>query len=266
MNLVWTPLMGTTLHAGYARYFSPPPFELVATESVTRFVNTTAAPLNTDDTTPYAMRTHYFDVGAQQHLGMGLTVDAYYRKDHDLIDEGQSGAPIILTPFNYAKGYARGIEFSTTYEHGPFSAYANVAVSKAQGQDIISSQFDFDPGDLAYIANHYIYLDHNQTITASGGASYRFGATRIGGDLLFGSGLRSDGAVPNGDHVPSYTQVNFSVEHKFAGGAFGPFSLRLDLINAFDEAYEIRDGTGVGVGTPQFGPRRGIFAGVTKSF
>ena len=268
VNLVWTPFMGTTLHVGYARYFSPPPFELVATESVNRFVNTTAAPLNTDDTTPYAMRTHYFDVGAQQHLGMGLTVgvDAYYRKDHDLIDEGQFGAPIILTPFNYAKGYARGIEFSTTYAHGPFSAYANVAVSKAQGQDIISSQFNFDPGDLAYIANHYIYLDHNQTVSASGGASYRFGATRVSGDLLFGTGLRTGGAVPNGDHVPSYTQVNFSVEHKFADAPLGPFSLRLDLINAFDKTYEIRDGSGVGVGAPQWGPRRGLFAGLTKSF
>ena len=30
VNLVWTPMEGTTFHAGYARYFSPPPFELVA--------------------------------------------------------------------------------------------------------------------------------------------------------------------------------------------------------------------------------------------
>ncbi len=268
VNLVWTPLTGATLHAGYARYFSPPPFELVATESVAKFANTTAAPLNTADTTPYAMRTNYFDVGAQQRLGGGLTlgVDAYYRQDHDLIDEGQFGAPIILTPFNYEKGYARGIEFSATYAHGPVSAYANVAVSKAQGQHIISSQFNFDPGDLAYIADHYIYLDHNQTVSASGGASYRFGATRVSTDLLFGSGLRTGGTVPNGSHVPSYIQVNVSVAHDFKDAPFGPISLRLDLINAFDKTYEIRDGTGVGVGAPQFGPRRGIFAGVTKSF
>jgi len=38
------------------------------------------------------------------------------------------------------------------------------------------------------------------------------------------------------------------------------------VINLFDEKYEIRDGTGVGVGAPQFGPRRGFFAGLTKSF
>jgi hypothetical protein len=39
----------------------------------------------------------------------------------------------------------------------------------------------------------------------------------------------------------------------------------MDLINAFDKVYEIRDGTGVGVGAPQFGPRRGIFVGLSKS-
>jgi hypothetical protein len=37
------------------------------------------------------------------------------------------------------------------------------------------------------------------------------------------------------------------------------------LINAFDEKYEIRDGTGVGVGAPQFGARRAIFVGLSKA-
>jgi outer membrane receptor protein involved in Fe transport len=42
--------------------------------------------------------------------------------------------------------------------------------------------------------------------------------------------------------------------------------LRLDVINLFDEIYEIRNGTGVGVGAPQFGPRRIILAGLTQRF
>ena len=49
-------------------------------------------------------------------------------------------------------------------------------------------------------------------------------------------------------------------------GPAGPLDLRFDIINVGDETYEIRDGTGVGVGAPQWGPRRGFFAGVTKSF
>ena len=262
-NLVWTPLQGASLHAGYARYFTPPPFELIATPTVLKFNGTTAQfPNPGAQDAPYSERSHYFDVGAEQKLaGLTLGVDAYYKTVSNLLDEGQFGAPIILTPFNYAKGYVRGVEFSTAYARGPFSAYANLTLSKAQGKDIVSSQANFDPADLAYISDHYIYLDHSQTWTASGGLSYRIGDSRLGGDVLFGSGLRADGVTPNGDHVPSYTQVNLSASHDF-----GPVNARIDLINAFDETYEIRDGTGVGVGAPQFGPRRGVFVGLSRTF
>jgi hypothetical protein len=40
---------------------------------------------------------------------------------------------------------------------------------------------------------------------------------------------------------------------------------RFDILNAFDEVYTIRDGTGVGVGAPQFGARRGFFVGLSKA-
>ena len=39
------------LHAGYSRYFVPPPFELVAAPTIALFANTTAAPAITQDTT-----------------------------------------------------------------------------------------------------------------------------------------------------------------------------------------------------------------------
>jgi outer membrane receptor for ferrienterochelin and colicins len=38
------------------------------------------------------------------------------------------------------------------------------------------------------------------------------------------------------------------------------------LINVFDQKYQIRNGTGVAVGAPQYGPRRGYFVGVTQAF
>ena len=37
------------------------------------------------------------------------------------------------------------------------------------------------------------------------------------------------------------------------------------MINVADHIYEIRDGSGVGVGAPQFGARRGFFVGISKS-
>jgi len=41
-------------------------------------------------------------------------------------------------------------------------------------------------------------------------------------------------------------------------------TLKFDVVNVFDKIYEIRDGSGIGVFAPQFGPRRGFFVGVTQ--
>jgi outer membrane receptor protein involved in Fe transport len=266
VNVVWLPADGTTLHAGYSRYFSPPPFELVGNETVGLFANTTAAAVQSQNDTPKAERANYFDAGAQQKLGaVTLGVDTYYKISHNLIDEGQFGAPIILTPFNYRDGLQYGVEFSAGYEEGPFTAYANLALQRAVGRGIVSSQFQFDPGDLAYIADHYIHLDHDQTVTASAGASYLWQGTRFSADMLYGSGLRKDGATPNGAHLPGYVQFNAGVSHAFDLTSAGMITVRFDVINIFDEKYEIRDGTGIGVGAPQFGPRRGFFFGISKT-
>ena len=40
---------------------------------------------------------------------------------------------------------------------------------------------------------------------------------------------------------------------------------RFDVINLWDERYKLRDGSGLGVFAPQFGPRRGFFAGSGRS-
>ena len=42
--------------------------------------------------------------------------------------------------------------------------------------------------------------------------------------------------------------------------------LRLDVLNVGDTVYQIRNGTGVGVGAPQYGLRRTILAGLTQRF
>ncbi len=45
LNMVWEALPGTTLHTGYSRYLSPPPFELVGGKDIALFQNTTSPPL-----------------------------------------------------------------------------------------------------------------------------------------------------------------------------------------------------------------------------
>jgi len=273
-NLVWQALENTTVHVGYSRFFSPPPFELVGNTTISKFLNTTAAPTVSLDDSVRAERSNYYDVGVQQKLTNELTVgvDGYYKQSIHLIDEGQFGAPIILTPFNYRHGQVYGVEFTGNYTAGHFEGYGNLAVQRAIGKGFESSQFNFSPDDLAYVSDHYIHLDHEQQVTISGGAAYIWRGTRVSGDILVGSGLRSaltlaDGSViPNGAHLPNYRQVNFGVSHDFDREGIPGLSVRFDLINVFDQIYQIRNGTGVGVGAPQFGPRRGYFAGVSKSF
>jgi hypothetical protein len=46
----------------------------------------------------------------------------------------------------------------------------------------------------------------------------------------------------------------------------GKFDARLVFVNAFGRVYELRDGSGIGVGAPQFGPQRAVYAGLTKHF
>jgi len=266
VNGVWKPTDTTTIHAGYARYFSPPPFELVASQTVTLFDNTTAAGGGGPNDTPRAERADYFDIGMEQKFGdWTLGLDSFYKMSKNLIDEGQFGAPIILTPFNYAQGRQYGGELTLNYSHENFSAYANASYERAVGKNINSSQFQFDPGDLAYIAGHYIPLDHQQLFSLSAGATYTMDKTHFSADLLYGTGLRKDGATPNGDSVPAYVTVNFGISQDFELGEMKGLTARFDLLNAFDQVYTIRDGTGVGVGAPQFGARRGFFVGLSKA-
>jgi outer membrane receptor protein involved in Fe transport len=271
VNFVWTPWEGGTVHGGYARYFTPPPFELVASTTIGKFLNTVVYPAVPLDDTPLSEKADYFDLGVQQKLPGALTLglDGYLRYSKHLIDEGQFGAPIILTPFNYQRGKIQGVEFTANYTRGPLTAYWNLAWSYAKGTSIESSQFNFGADELAYIAHNYIYLDHNETWASSFGVSYRLGDdTRVSADGIYGSGLRAtpDGGPPNGASLAPYTVFNLSLLQHVTGVPAGPYDLRFDVVNLFDKAYEIRDGSGVGVGAPQWGARRGFFAGISKAF
>ena len=266
VNLVYKPLDGTTVHVGYARYFTPPPLELIAPETISKFANTTGAPAVTTDFPVKPERAHYFDAGVIQKIGTDLTigVDAYYKHANDLIDEGQFGQALIFAPFNYQHGKVYGAEVTASYQLGNFSLYGNFAYSRAQGKNIVSSQFFFGADELAFVASHWVYLDHDQRFTISGGASYRWGDTLLTTDLISGSGLRSGFA--NTERQPNYVEVNAGIKHDFDTPGLGKVTARLDVINLTDRKYELRNGTGIGVAAPQFGQRRTILAGLSKSF
>jgi len=270
LALVYKPFDGTSVHAGYARYFTPP-YQAQATQSnIALFANTTNQPDLPEADPVKPERSHYFDVGVDQTVLPGLTmgVDAYYKMAKDMIDDGQFGAAVVLTQFNYAKGYSEGGEFKLKYNNGNFNAYANFAYNITKAIDVESNQYLFDAATFAYLQSNYHYTDDMQRMTGSAGASYRFANTTVSADLIYGSGLRAGDLpdfVPNSLHTTPYAVVNTGVAHDFYWSSdYKPVTVRFDVVNLFDQIYELRDGSGIGVFAPQFGARRGYYAGISQ--
>ena len=303
LSFTYKPFENTTFHAGYARYFTPPVLVEAAPVNINAFNNTTGAvPTNQGNDSVLPERSHYFDAGVDQKFKFGcgadpkscstleLGVDAYYKIAQDLIDNGQFGQALVLSAFNYARGYNEGIEFKGKFTSGNLQVYGNVAVAQQRANDPVSNQFLFGNTPLAdlggmsqlqFLQTHFIYTDHNQFVTASAGAIYQFCGrpataaeafgdeglswcgVKLSADMIYGSGLRAGDA--NISTVPAYTQVNIGIKREFLLPSDPkPMTIRFDVVNLFDQIYEIRDGSGIGVFAPQFGPRRGFFLGISK--
>ena len=268
LNGSWQATSTTTLHAGYARYFTPPRQEFVSTTSIAKFDNTTAESSVPINSTVRAERAHYVDVGVTQQIVPGLKIglDGYYKYSQYHLDEGQFGAPTFLTPFNYHTAINYGVELTASYTVGGFSGYGNLAAAQQVAKGIVSSQALFSADDLAYIHEHYIVTDHSQQITASAGLAYLWRQTRVSLDMLAGSGLRRTVRHPNDATNPPYQQLDFGIAQRFKLPAIGQIEARFDVINLLGQDYVLRDGTGVGIFAKQFGPPRGFFAGLKKEF
>ena len=255
------------VHAGYARYFTPPPTETIDTTTVQKFLGTTNALPSDANTSVKSERSDYYDLGLafQATPKLTLGVDAYYRKVDHLQDEGQFGNALIYSAFNYEQGKISGLEFSANYRDKVFSAYANVAISQALGTNVETGQFNLGDEELAAIASQWVHLDHDQTVTASAGFAYHMpDKLMLSGDLLYGSGLRR--GFVNSDNLPAYTTVNLALAKGFdASSALGKFNARVSVLNLFDSVYQLRDGSGIGVGAPQFGQRRTVYLSLNKS-
>jgi len=266
INVVLQATKSTTIHAGYARYFTPPPLELVQNSDLAKFVGTTNQSALQQSSSVKPERAHYFDAGITEQFTRSffVGVDAYYKEARDLIDEGQFGAALIFSPFNYAHGNQYGVDVTANYAQGGFNAYANLSFQRGTGEKITSGEFLFGPDELAFIKNHFVFLDHDQRYTASAGASYTCHGTTVYADMLYGNGLRSGFA--NTDEVPAYYTFNIGLTHTVNLPQLGKLQLRFDVVNLFDKGYQLRTGSGIGVFAPQFGARRGFFGGVSWSF
>jgi outer membrane receptor protein involved in Fe transport len=266
LNIVYKPWDSTTLHAGYARYFTPPPLEAVPQSTLAKFAGTTNESAVTKDSAVTSERANYFDAGLTQKImeGFNMGLDGFYKSSHSTLDEGQFGQALILSSFNYKRGEIYGGEFTSSYDHGPFSAYGNLAYEWARGTNFSSAQFLFAPDEIAFVKNHWIFLDHDQRFTGSAGASYTWNDWKITSDFLYGNGLRH--AFVNSRKLPAYETVNASLQRRIKITDKTSVTVRFDVVNLFDKIYELRDGSGIGVGAPQFGQRRGFYGTIAYDF
>src|SRR5450631_233073 len=266
INIVYEPFKGTAIHGGYARYFTPPPLENVDQSTIAKFAGTTNESAITQNSAVTSERAHYFDVGVTQKIAEGFNVglDGFYKSSHSTLDEGQFGQALILSSFNYKRGEIYGGELTSSYDHGPFSAYLNAGYEWARGTQVSSAQFLFDPDELAYIRNHWVFLDHDQRITASTGVSYTWKDWKAAVDGLYGNGLRSSFA--NTQKNDPYETFNLSLQRRIKITEKTSVVVRFDVVNLLDKIYELRDGSGIGVGAPQFGQRRGFYGTVAYDF
>jgi outer membrane receptor protein involved in Fe transport len=293
-NLTYKPWWGTVLHAGYMRTFTPPPQVLGRPIPTQIFDNTTAAAAVPNVGSIEPERAHVVDAGVTQQLlpqcpagtsglftkapvattncpSLEVGADVYYKRAKDLLDDGQFGQAYVLTAFNYEKAENYGLELTARFRVGNFTADTSWGFARQHANTIASNQSLFGPDELAFIANNWINTDHEQYVSGSGRVAYRWTDTHSWWDgtvasatMIYGSGLRSGFA--NTDHNAPYGQVNLGLSHEFAGSGWNgkPVTVRFDVVNLFDTVYEIRDGSGIGVFAPQFGPRRGYYMGVSQ--
>jgi outer membrane receptor protein involved in Fe transport len=267
-NLVYKLTPVDTFHGGYSRYFAPPPPQYVPVSTLNKFAGTTNAPPNFQDSPTPVERSNYYDFGYSRQItpAWQASFDSYYKDAKNLNDLGQFGVAEILSPYAYAKGYVYGMEASSEYKNNGWDAFGNFAWCDTGAKQIVSSQYQFTSADLSYINDHYIHLDHEANYTASAGLSYSWKDNMAYVDVLYGSGLRT--GFDNTEKLPSYVPVSIGYEHTFHPWPSDRMDVRfrVDCINLFDQVYELRSGSGIGVFAPQYGARRTFLAGLTFDF
>ncbi len=262
INLLYQPRSDTALHAGFARYFQTPDFQTISPKSFDKFKDTTAA-VEPGGLSPLPEKDYYWDAGVMHHFGPHLTLEenAYFRLSQDLIDLGQFGFVPIFVPFNYAHGRIYGSESSAVYTWENLTVRANFTYSVAQGNDVVSGQFNFTPAEQAFIKDHYIYLDHSQFYTASGGITYKWRSYLFSLVGTYGSGLRAGFA--NTEELPQNYEIDLAAVKGWQVPKLGEVKTRVVLVNVTDHINELRNGTGIGIFQPGYGPRRAVYGGIT---
>ena len=240
----WQPRIGlnfmatdsTKLHVFYGRLFMPAPLENLRTA----FNHAGAGGATTPsfyDIKPE--KDNYYEVGIDQQLAQThvTSLNVYYKTATDMLDDTQLLNTSIASPYNFAVGYAYGVEYSLRGKLTPNLAdYFTYSFEVAKGKGNNGGTFSLDPDQIP--RDSYIYLDHVQIHTANAGLTYstdRWHATVQG---QFGSGLRT--GENNSKHLPDHFSFDLSGGYNITGESWWTrWTVSGDILNLFDNVYPI---------------------------
>lgn len=226
--------LDTKLHIYYGRLFNVPLFE----DLHDTFSNLAGQAGQT--ITPYDIKPekdNYIEAGLEQKVSetQTATFTAYYKQATDLLDDAQLLNSALQQPFNWAKGYAYGAEFTLRgkiTEH--WSHYLNYSYGVAKGSGISGGLFAINSSP----SDGYQLLDHVQRHTASAGLTYEM--PRLSGSLIgkYGSGLPT--GPSNNFKAPAHTSWDTTLSYNLLGAdSRNRLFATLDVLNIFDNHYAI---------------------------
>ena len=226
------PTETTKFHVFYGKLFMPAPPE---------DLRDTFNSLGQGQLTPYdikAEKDDYFEAGIAQQVGDHLfSVNGYYKDATNMLDDTQLLNTAIAQPYNFAKGYAYGVDVSINGKiDNQWSDFANYSYEIAKGEGINGGIFAFPAGTT--FSTDYQFLDHCQIHTANGGLTYNPGDLWITAEGLFGGGLSTGDS--NSLRLPSHFTMDATVGYAFKkeSGLSG-LKASLDMLNIFDNQYPI---------------------------
>ncbi len=223
----------TKLHAFYGKLFQPAP-----AENLRVFFNNyyqTSGAYNIR-----AERDDYFEVGVEQGLPaqQAIKVNVYYKLAQNMLDDMALGQTAIVQPYNFAQGYAQGVEVSLKGEVLPhLSHYVNYSYDLAKGKGVSGGIFVFPPGEGPN-NTVYQYLDHVQLHTLNSGLTFTLGHFYWTTNMLYGSGLRT--GDNNSLSLPQHLTFDTTVGYTFTGNSWwSRFKVSADCLNITNNAYPI---------------------------
>ena len=251
----------TKLHAFYGKLFQPSSLENLRVTYDNLGFNNQLLPYDIK-----AEKDDYYEVGVAQQIGEAhfASINLYYKKGINVIDEEQIVNTSIAQPFNFAQGYAYGAEFSIRGQLSPeWSDYANYSYTIARGRGLSGGFFVFasDPDDEP--GSSYQMLDHIQVHTVNSGLTYTKNNYWAGLQGMFGSGLRT--GENNSVSLPGHFVMNATAGYDFRSDSWAAnWKVSADLLNVFNNVYPITIANGYN--GSHYAAGRQVFVHLTRSF